>query len=290
MSLGRYLKQAFLNRWNLLGFLGACGFAVLSGQPEVFLPLAAAAEVTYLGLLGTHPKFQRYVDAQEAAAARGSGGPSAEERLQRIVSSLPGPLIQRFESLRARCLELRQLALQMKDPTHAGSPPPLESLQMAGLDRLLWVFLRLLYTQYSLNRFLEKTSFTQLQSECERLKDRLKSIPENTQDPQQLRVRKTLEDSFETSRVRLQNLEKARDNCELVGLEIDRLESKIKSLSELAINRQEPDFITAQVDQVATSMLSTEKTMSDLQFATGIDLADEQVPELLERPTLKATN
>ena len=67
-------------------------------------------------------------------------------------------------------------------------------------------------------------------------------------------------------------------------LEIDRLENKIKSLAELAVNRQEPDFISGQVDQVAGSMLETEKTMNELQFATGLAPLDEEVPELVQPP------
>lgn len=287
VSLGKYLQTAFLNRWNLLGFLGASGFALLSGKPEFFLPLVLAAEVTYIGMIGTHPKFQRYVDAQEAKEARVDGSFSSEQTLQQIVSTLPPPSIQRFEALRVRCLELRQLALEMKDPSQTGTAPPLESLQLAGLDRLLWIFLRLLYTQHSLSRFLDKTSGDQVRKEMERLEARLKTVPADVQDPQQQKVRRALEDNLETCNVRLANLEKAKDNSELVGLEIDRLENKIRSLSELAVNRQEPDFISGQVDQVASSMMSTEKTMSELEFATGIEIADEHVPELLRRPTLK---
>jgi hypothetical protein len=64
-------------------------------------------------------------------------------------------------------------------------------------------------------------------------------------------------------------------------LEIDRLENKIRSLSELAVNRQEPDYISGQVDQVAASMIETEKTMNDLRFVTGLDTVDE-APSLLQ--------
>jgi hypothetical protein len=38
----------------------------------------------------------------------------------------------------------------------------------------------------------------------------------------------------------------------------------------MAVNRQEPDFISGQVDQVASSMLETERTMNELRFATGL--------------------
>ena len=65
-------------------------------------------------------------------------------------------------------------------------------------------------------------------------------------------------------------------------LEIDRLENKIRSLSEIAVNRQEPEFISGQVDQVAESMMETERTMSDLAVFTGLDHVAEQTPALLE--------
>ena len=35
-------------------------------------------------------------------------------------------------------------------------------------------------------------------------------------------------------------------------------------------------------------MLQTEKTMNDLQFATGIDMGDDAVPELVRRPVVRA--
>jgi hypothetical protein len=57
-------------------------------------------------------------------------------------------------------------------------------------------------------------------------------------------------------------------------------------LSELAINRQEPEFISSQVDQVAASMVQTERTMNDLQFATGLAI-EEEVPELVQRQVIK---
>jgi predicted nucleic acid-binding Zn-ribbon protein len=138
----------------------------------------------------------------------------------------------------------------------------------------------LLFTQYALSRFLNQTSEEQIRADIKRLETRLAQTAAQPAGDQDQRVRKALEDNLQTVRDRLTNLMKARDNLELVKLEIDRLENKIQSLSELAVNRQEPNFISGQVDQVASSMLETEKTMNDLQFVTGLDTVDE-APELL---------
>jgi predicted nucleic acid-binding Zn-ribbon protein len=161
----------------------------------------------------------------------------------------------------------------------------LEQFQVAGLDRLLWVYLRLLYTQFALARFLQQTGKESIERTISQLEKRLAAVPANQQGGSNDRMKKALEDNLQTNRDRLANWNKARDNYQLVELEIDRLENKIRSLSEMAVNRQEPEFISSQVDQVATSMLQTEKTMNELQFATGLEALDETAPELLKPKT-----
>ena len=110
MGFGKYLKAAFANRWNVLALMGGVGFAALSGIPDVFIPLVLAAEAAYLGFLGTHPRFQKYVDAQAAAAERKGMAQSSQQALQQIIQSLTPPALARFERLRAQCVELRQIA------------------------------------------------------------------------------------------------------------------------------------------------------------------------------------
>jgi chemotaxis protein histidine kinase CheA len=281
------LKTAFLYHWNLLGFLAGLGFAALSPFPGVGVPLVLAAETAYLGFLGTHPRFQQYVAAQKAKQERDQGKATAEDGLRRILAALPPKAVQRFEALRSRCLDLRQIAVGLKDPSRADAPMPLEELQLDGLDRLLWTFLRLQFTQHMLDRFLQRTTEEQINATIAKLEQSLQVQAAGPDDPQKQKVRKALEDNLQTSRERLANLQKARANSELVQLEIDRLENKIQSLSEMAINRQEPDYIVHQVDEVASSMVQTERTMNELQFATGL-AAEEEVPQLLQRQAVTA--
>jgi hypothetical protein len=286
MRLGKYVKAAFLNHWNLLALFGGSAFALISGRPDVLLPVVAAVEIAYLGLLGTHPKFQRYIEVQEAAAARKANTVDSQQALHRIIKALPKELLDRFLALRTRCLELQQIALELKHPGELDAKLRLDEFQTAGLDRLLWIHLRLLFTANALERFLRKTSEDQIHRDIQRLEKQLAQLTDGADANRIVRIRKALEDNLQTSRARLENLAKARDNYELVKLEIDRLENKIRSLSELAVNRQEPDYISAQVDQVAASMLDTERTMNELRFATGLEIVDE-APELLRAKNLQ---
>ena len=285
----RYFKAAFVQRWNLLLFLGGMGFALISGYPDVAAPMVMAAEVAYLGLLGTRPRCQQSVDAGIAKAARERDTADTTTTLQQILAALPPETVRQFESLRNRCRELRHLAMAIKDPMQAGEPLPLEEVQLAGLDRLLWIYLRLLYTRFSLQRFLgmekflDKSGEVRLKSEINDLEARVVQAGKIADEAQRQRVQATLEDNLQTSRDRLANFQKARDNFELVELEIERLENKIRSLSEMAINRQEPEFISGQVNQVASSMVLAEKTMNDLQFATGLDRISDEAPPMLQQ-------
>ena len=179
MGLGKYIKKAFLFHWNLLAFLGGMGFAVLSGHPDVFVPLVLAGEATYLGFLGTHPEFQRYVDAQEHKAAREQGSAIAEA-VDRMIKALPPASSsgsRRSETAASRC---GRSPSSCEPPRARGGPirSLLHELQLSDLDRLLWIYLRMLYTQHMLERFFENTSEEQIESEIERLEDRMARSPE----------------------------------------------------------------------------------------------------------------
>jgi hypothetical protein len=294
VGLGKYLKKAFLNHWNLLAFVGGLGFAMLSGHPDVYIPLVLAGEATFVGVVGTHPKFQRRVDVQEHMAAREKGSAAVGEAFDRIVRELPPRQLRRFQALRERCASLRQIAQKMRASEElAGgtSSQPLDDLQLSGLDRLLWIYLRLLYTQTMLERFFERTSADEIESEIRRLEKRIAGLPVEDGGPNSPRqsIRKALEDNLETSRGRLANLQKARENFELVEAEIERLESKISSITELAVNRQDPQFVSSQVDLVADSLVQTEQAMNDLQFATGLDPIDDRAPSIIPRGTVAET-
>ncbi|MCC6492120.1 MAG: hypothetical protein IT424_03760 [Pirellulales bacterium] len=278
----KYIKAAFIYHWNLLAFLGGMGFAALSGYADVAAPLVLAAETAYLGFLGAHPKFQQYVEGQEAKAARQVASEKSAGALQTILKRLPERSRRRYAELLDRCRRLRQIAADLKHPDSVQLGQSLDSLQSEGLDRLLWMFLRLLFTEFSLGRFLQQASSAEIEQDVQQLEAQLKSLDKQPASPHAAKLRRTLEDSLATCRARLENYERARSNFEFVVLELGRLENKIESLAELAVNRQEPEYISSQIDQVAHSMQDTEKTMNDLKYVTGVELLDDAAPPILQ--------
>jgi hypothetical protein len=280
VGLAKYIKKAFLFHWNLLAFAGGMGFALISGHPDVFLPLVLAGEAGYLGFIGTHPRFQRHVDAQEHKAARAQANAEAVVRLMR---ALPPAQLRRFQALKERCLSVRQIAEQLRAPDGEAPLRSLDELQLADLDRLLWIYLRTLYTQHMLERFFQSTSVEEIRSEIKRLEERIRRLDKEPESANRTRIRQSLQGNLETGKSRLANLEKARENYDLLQAEIENLETKIQSITELAINRSDAEAITGQVEQITQGLVRTEQTINDLGFATGGESFDIAVPNILSR-------
>ena len=190
----KYLKTAFLNHWNLLALFAGTALALLS-VPDVVLPLIAAGEIAYVVLLGSHPKFQKYVDARQAKASRDASSEAKQQTLDYFMKTLPPESLQRFQTLRHQCAELRQIAVDLKRPGIGAIDIPLDDLQLTGLDRLLWIHLRLLYTQYALSQFLKKTSADQIQQGITKLEQQIKQLPPDSGDSTGQRFRAALEDN-----------------------------------------------------------------------------------------------
>lgn len=271
-----YVKRAFLHHWNLLFFGAGVLAGAFSGHADIVLPLVAAGELVYLGGLATHPKFQAFVKAQAHKEGKKQVN---QEALQRVFNALDPRSRVRFEELRRRCREVQALAKGIR----TADLGEMEELHNEGINRLLWVFLKLLYNKRSLERFLESTSEEDIQQSITRAQQRIADLgPEGEDSTTESKMRKTLQDTLQSAEARLQNHRKAQENREYVNLELERIESKIASIAEMAINRQDPDFITSEVDGVASTMEQTERAMGELQFLTGIGEAEVMPPSFVD--------
>lgn len=272
-----YLKRAFLYRWNLLLFLGGAAGAALSPWPDGLLPLLLAAEVAYLGGLVSRPKFRDAIDAQAYQEAQQSGtlpgAAAGSESLIEMVNSLNPPSRQRFEALRLRCLEMKSIARGVASQSASSS----EDLSTPALDRLLWIFLRLLVSQQGLDRFLRSTNTGEIRARIEEAKTKL-----NSAAAQEERFKHSLEDSVAVQELRLENYKKAGENAEFVRVELDRIEAKIQALVESSVNRQDPNVLSSQIEGVTASVQSTEAAIRELQQITGVVDQMQQPPAILD--------
>ncbi len=278
--MGDYLREAFFFRWNLLAFVGGAAAAALLPLTGVLMPLVAATELAYLAGLISVPRFRAAIDAKVHAAgqtAPAGGGPAAPAvSLVTMLKGLPADARTRFERLHARCAQMRSIAAGVRGATgdQGGSA---EEIRTPGLDRLLWLFLRLLLSKAALDRFLQAMNEQDITAQLAGLRKNLAAAQGGGDD----RIVKSLQDSIASGELRLDNYGRAKKNAEFVSIELDRLEGKIQALAELAVNRQDPDFLSNQVDSAAESMRQTEKAVSELQHLTGMADQLQEAPAIL---------
>jgi hypothetical protein len=281
-SLGAYLKAAFFYHWNLLFVVGGSALAALSGKPDALLPIVGGLEIAYLTGLLAMPRFRTAIDAQVAAKERETTAtarvdPSAQESLRRMIDSLPAASAARFVALRQRCFEMRDIASRIRGQAAGGSDSG-DSIRTPALDRLLFLFLKLLMSQAGLDRFLRSASEKELSARLEETKARLDTAQAGGDE----RTVNSLKDSVADGELRLDNYRKSMKDSQFVSVELDRIETKIQALIEMGVSRQDAEALSHQVTAAADSMHQTEDAVNQLQHLTGLADSLAEPPAILE--------
>ena len=278
-------------RWNMLVFGGAAAAAIVSGRADIAIPLVVAAEVVYLAGLTTLPRFQGAIDAKSRAEERGQTGQrsvvsvpdvDARDRILEVLKSLAEDRRSRFLRLRARCVEMSRIANAVRGDTRDASGASTE-LRTPALDRLLWVFLRLLLSEQAISRFLQAADEASIDKTVGDLKVRRKKRADSVGEANQAddRIIRSLDDSISTAEARKENVEKARYNAEFIATELDRLENKIQAVTELAVGHTDPNEMSSRIDAISDGIQQTEQTIRELQQITGVSDADT-APSILD--------
>lgn len=271
-----YVKTAVKNRWNVLLLGGGVAASVLSGHPDIALPLVMAAEVAYLSMVAWNPRYRAIVDAEQSWQGAEVEKKKAQERLGQLLGQLSRDRSVRFYDIKKRCETLRA--------SFVGADATLTAVakdQLASVDKLLWVYLKLLHTEQTLERFLGSVSDRELEAEISVTKRHLEILPPSGTDAMEDKKRATLDDTLSTLQARRDNVVRAQKNYEFVELELSRIEHKLTGIVELAVNRQDPAALTVEVGAVADSVRATEDTIGELAMFTGLTQADLEVPEIL---------
>jgi hypothetical protein len=285
--LRKYFRAAFLYPWNLLAFFGGVAFAAMSPWPDAMVPVVMGLELAYLTGLTSIPRFRTAIDAKLAKEARGSvsvrsTGDTAEAQLQRMVNSLPPPSLRRFLLLRQRCSEMRDIASGVRAHTSPGDSA--DAIRTPALDRLLFLFLKLLVSQAGLERFLKSTSEAELELRLKDVQQRLAAAQAANDE----RVTRSLQDSLADAQLRLDNYRKSKRDGEFVSVELDRIETKIQALIEMGVSSADPDTFSTQVSAAVDSMQHTEDAVKQLQNLTGLADQMAEPPAILEADLTRA--
>jgi len=275
----RYVRKAFLYHWNLL-FVGAgAALAFIAGIPDILLPLVGAAELVYLAAIASSRRFQAIMDAEDAPEPLPAGN---DERVKKITRALCAEDLKRYYRLRNRCVELQRIAKGFDSET-MGDLSSISDIRIDGINRLLWIFLKLLHAKNGLETFFSTFDPADVNAEIQRIQTRLADMGPETAEATlaDAKRRQLLTDTLAASEQRLANHATAREKYDVVRLELDRLDAKIAGLAELGVNRKDPDHLGPEIDAVSGSVTQAETAMGELAFIADFAADDETAPHLL---------
>jgi hypothetical protein len=262
-----FVREAFKVPNNLILFIGGLLAGVVSMQPMVFWPLTLGIEILYLAGMANHPGFQELVKARWRAA----GAAGSMQSGQRLVATLDPSRRARFERLLARCRELQR-------GTPAGDVDQvsgiLESQQTQGVNKLLWVFLRTLAQEQVLADLCGSTPAAEIERTIARTE---KQIAEPGLSEA---VQAAYQENLDVLKQRLDNLVRARQNLDTIGVRLERIENSIMLVQEQALTRKDPNFVEAEVRNVTEGLHSVEEMMRSMNLPE-VGSADEAIPEFV---------
>jgi len=177
---------------------------------------------------------------------------------------------------------MQRIANAVRGDTHDASGASSE-LRTPALDRLLWVFLKLLMSDQAIVRFLQAADEPAIDKSLAdfkaRIDKRTAAIPEAEREAD--RILRSLTDSLVTAQLRKDNIVKAKSNAEFVAAELERLENKIAAVTEMAVGETDPDQMSSKIDAISEGISQTEATIRELQKITGMT-SDDATPSILD--------
>jgi hypothetical protein len=237
----RYLSAAFWARpriwglgrvpWNALAVFGAAifGFA----EHAVWLG-GLGLETLYLFSIGTNPRFQRWVDAQDVAAVAGE----TEEGRAQLVQSLGGAARQRLVRLEEKVTRIEKMYQQSRGDDY------LYDTNRDAIKKLTWAFLKLLVAQRNLLMLGNQSNEMELQQKIAALEGELKGATTDT-------LRESKKATIDILRQRVNNGRRRAETLAEVDSDLGRVEAQIDLALEQASMKDKPTAISANIQLVS---------------------------------------
>jgi len=235
-----YLKAAFLVGVDVPGLgmvpVNVLGMAAVTifgfVEPSVWLA-GLGLEVAFLSSLAFHPRFQKVVDARSTNRLL----EDSRAKRDRLIASLPEDLRNRLravENTSARILSIYQTL---------GVEPELLAGTLSSLDKLQWIYLKLLIARTYLTREFGAESESSLHAHIRDL-ERSASAPSEPSTPLQRSQEATLAILHRRLEI-LQNRERIlRENSS----DLTRIEAQIELMRENAAIEGKPASVETEIE------------------------------------------
>ena len=254
-----YFKEAVKNgtHWASLGAVaGAVAVGAVTG---LWIPLAAAAglEALYLCVVPNAPPFRRRVDARFDAALRAE----KEARVASTVSALALAERGKFVEMRALVAQIQRSFTGADAETRATMDETL-----TRLDGLVDGYLKMLVGLSHYERLLKAVRREDLVSEIAEIDLEMQTASE--------RVRESKARRLEIVKARLEKLDHAVENREILETQLETIEDMLRLLNESSMTLRDPRALNADVERLVDGISGSEAALRELDALVG------ETPEL----------
>ncbi|MBI3830599.1 MAG: hypothetical protein HY291_13850 [Planctomycetes bacterium] len=262
-GLWDYLKAAFNARpigmfvppnWVGLGFMGLLGFVINPG----FWLLGAGLELAYLYALTNNPRFRKIVDAQ----MNNQTLQQMQNQTYKLIAPLELEDRRRYENLANRCRAI------LEQQTRTSAPKEAVSAQREGLERLLWIYLKLLITRQSIRRIVDQD-----EKEGESVRDleqRIANLQKLLTEPNIAEdLKKSLTSQVDILKQRLEARAAARQKFSFMEAELIRIQEQVELIREQSALSANPEMVSQRIDQVTATLGGTNQFIKDQQAIYG---------------------
>jgi hypothetical protein len=240
----RYVKAAFLCRVPIPGLgeipanlLGVIGFGFLGLlEPSLWL-LGTGLETAFLFALSTNARFQKVVDAEDLRLGEGD----AEEKRRKLINALPNDAQQRLAMLVSKCYRIGEIyRSQAVEEFTADS-------NRDALERLKWVYLKLLVARNNLLANNAGDSETSLRSKTAALEGELRTTPRDTP------LYESRSATLAILKERMANFQRRHEAFQEIESDLTRIEAQVDLMLDNAGIQGKPQSISLDIE-LATNL------------------------------------
>lgn len=262
----KYYLALLKNKWFKLLSISSLVLAAIAPFATATIPILLGFYLFVVVYIASNRRFQKFVDLQ--AYAEKNNGVSQEELFDKMMSSLYSEDKQSFKEVKQHCVEIKDF-INSTDMNES-----LRSIQIEGIDKMLSMFLTLLYNRSVYMRFLNEYTKSILESELRKAEKKREGLTlVNIAAKEKLQT--AMDRQIDTIKKRLDNHSSIEYNLSLCNLDIDRLKQEIQLIKERQISGQRIEM-NSQLDFVSS-------TMSDMDEIVGIKFSDmREIPNITE--------
>ena len=255
--------------WLGLLTLGA-GFLLANPLTLIAGATAYALGWIYFPDLGA---FKKWVDNRNQASTRAAAMAQVEEFLKRreaLLNALAPSRRGRYMDLAAVCRDIETATGE--SPLAAQEPG--SDTRLRKLDELMWTYLRLLGIEESLERFLETERREELPLVVQEAEgqasllsqeiDSLKAKGGSSSLEAKQRLLSSRLERLDVLRKRVERVNTAGENLDLVRSEQERLVEQIKLVRADAVAAKNAETLTARIDATVEHLDQTNKWISEM--------------------------